>query len=134
VLSGGSKNKNSSKSKSSNFSHYHKVRNFITFVRCRYWTVYHLLVCDSMLSGRSLSFGVKYCLHLQDQLVTGCAYSSTFRMETVSCSEKSVNFYRTIRRLITEDSSLPETLVCEMRTEGTRACSQGSPQPRAKEA
>jgi hypothetical protein len=44
-------------------------------------------------------------------LIVGClAYNSILKMEALHFSERSENFYRTTRRLISEDGTLPSML------------------------
>jgi hypothetical protein len=53
-----------------------------------------------------------FCLQLAFTLVSYSAYSWTLKMEAIYSSETSVDFQRTIRRYITEDSTLGTSRSC----------------------
>jgi hypothetical protein len=73
----------------------------------RYWTFLNIV---QALKWRVLSSGFilvhKLCLPPAFTLVSCSAYSSTLKMEAICSSETSVDFQRTTRRYIPEDSNI----------------------------
>jgi hypothetical protein len=70
---------------------------------------YYLLGCDAVQSDRDpprFRKNILFSLQPSLLLVSCLADSATLKMEAVHSSERSVRFYRTIRRYIPENSIL----------------------------